>query len=168
MRIQRHAPEDPRQRQAKILLAILIRQPALLLEVEEPFCLLDLPAGPAELLRDALLQWHPGAEVLDSAALMDHLAQSGLGDALSWAISAEDLPLEARPEAQPKEALDGWWHFFGYLRGEDELSRDRAEAQRMLAETNDPAAQQRLIRLTEALAALRRGETESGAYGELA
>ncbi len=167
VRVERHAPEDPRQRQARILLAILLRHPGLMHEVEEPFCLLELPAGPAELLRDALLRWHPNAEVLDSAALMDHLAQSGLGDALSWAIGAEDLPLEARPEAQPKEALDGWWHFFGFLRGEDELSRDRAEAQRMLAETNDPAAQQRLIRLTEALAALRRGETESGAYGEL-
>jgi DNA primase len=99
---------------------------------------------------------------------MDHLRQTGQADALSWAIGADDLPLEARPEAQPKEALDGWWHFFGYLRGEDELSRDRAEAQQMLATTNDPAAQQRLIRLTEALAALRRGETESGAYGDQA
>ncbi len=168
VRINRTAPEDPRPGQARILLAILLRQPALLPAVEEPFCLLDLPPGPAELLRDAMLRWLPHAEVLDSAALMDHLARSGLGEALSWAIGADDLPLEARPNAQPEEALNGWWHFFGYLRGEDELSRDRAEAQRLLAATNDPAAQQRLIRLTEALAALRRGDTESGAYGEQA
>jgi DNA primase len=143
-------------------MAILIRHPYLLPEVEEPLQLLDLPPGPAEQLRTALTAWFAGAELLDSAALMDHLAGTGLGGALSWAIGADDLPLEARPEAQPKEALDGWWHFFGFLRGEEELSRDRAEALRLLAETNDPAAQQRLIRLTEALAALRRGETGLG------
>ena len=64
---------------------------------------------------------------------------------------------EASPDAQPREALDGFWHFFGLLRGEAALIADRAEAQRMLAETNHPAAQQRLIRLSEALASLRGG-----------
>ena len=67
--------------------------------------------------------------------------------------------MAARPEAQPAEALDGWWHFFGLLRGEAELVEDRARAEQSLIATNDPAAQQRLIRLTEALAALRGGET---------
>ncbi len=157
-----------RMKRARILLAILIRQPRLLSEVEEPLCLLDLPSGHAESLRDALIGWLREAEDLDSGALMHHLAATGHGDALSWAIDADDLPVEARPEAQPKEALDGWWHFFGYLRGEDELIRDRAEAQRMLAETNDPVAQQRVRRLSEALAALRRGEVEADGLDEQA
>jgi DNA primase len=163
LRLQRRAvPADPRLSQARILLAILIRHPYLLPEVDEPFALLDLPTGAPQQLRTALSAWLADAELLDSAGLMDHLAAQGLGEALSWAIGAEDLPLAARPEAQPKEALDGWWHFFGFLRGEEELSRDRAEAMRLLAETNDPTAQQRLIRLTEALAELRRGETGLG------
>jgi DNA primase len=68
------------------------------------------------------------------------------------------IPAAAGPEAQPKEVLDAWWHFFGLLRGEAELAEDREAARKALAETNDPAAQQRLIRLTEALGALRRGE----------
>jgi hypothetical protein len=38
------------------------------------------------------------------------------------------------------------------------LAEDREAARKALAETNDPVAQQRLIRLTEALGALRRGE----------
>ncbi|MFC7689383.1 hypothetical protein ACFQY5_06835 [Paeniroseomonas aquatica] len=70
------------------------------------------------------------------------------------------LSQAAHPEAQPKDAIDGWWHFFGLLRGEAELVEDRAEAQRMLVETNDPIAQQRLIRLQEALNALRGGEAD--------
>jgi DNA primase len=145
-------------RRARILLAILLHHPNLLQEVEEPLGLLELPAGPAQQLRAALMAWLADAERLDSAGLMDHLHSSGLSEALAWAIGADDLPPEARPAAQPKEALDGWWHFYGFLRGEDELLRDRAEAQRLLAETNDPAAQARLRVLTEALAALRRGD----------
>ena len=93
---------------------------------------------------------------------MSHLAEHGMGNAVSWATRAPGLCAAAHPEAQPKEALDGWWHFFGLLRGEAELVEDRAEAQRLLVETNDPVAQQRLIRLTEALAALRGGETDQG------
>ena len=75
--------------------------------------------------------------------------------------SAGDASESAEPEAQPKDAMDGWWHFFGLLRGEAELIEDRAEAQKLLVETNDPAAQQRLIRLSEALAVLRGGETDT-------
>jgi DNA primase len=82
-------------------------------------------------------------------------------NAAIWATRAPGLCAAAHPAAQPNEALDGWWHFFGLLRGEAELVEDRAEAQRLLVETNDPAAQQRLIRLSEALAVLRGGEAEA-------
>ena len=53
-------------------------------------------------------------------------------DAAIWATRAPGLCAAAQPAAQPKEALDGWWHFFGLLRGEAELVEDRAEAQRLL------------------------------------
>ena len=51
-----------------------------------------------------------------------------------------------------------WWHFFGFLRGEADLVEDQRAAERALVETNEPAAQDRLRRLSEALAALRRGD----------
>jgi DNA primase len=70
------------------------------------------------------------------------------------------LPAEARPEAQPKEALDAFWQIFGYMRGEAELVEDLERARAALAETNDGGAQTRLIRLAAALDALRRGESE--------
>ena len=122
---------------------------------------LDLPEGDCQALRSSLLGWLAGAELLDSAALARHLAQDGMEDAAIWATRATGLCAAAHPTAQPMEALDGWWHFFGLLRGEAELIEDRAEAQKLLVETNDPAAQQRLIRLSEALAVLRGGETDT-------
>ncbi|MBL6453852.1 DNA primase [Belnapia sp. T6] len=156
-------PASVRLERARNLLAILLRHPMLLPEVEEPFATLDLPEGDAVLLRHALLAWLPGADLLDSTALMDHLRERGLESVLAWATRSAGLSQAAQPEAQPKDAMDGWWHFFGLLRGEAELIEDRAEAQRVLVETNDPLAQQRLIRLQEALNALRGGEADETA-----
>ena len=127
-------------------------------EVEEPLAGLDLPEGHCTTLRAALLAWLARADVLDSALLLDQLAFSGAGEAVAWALRGPGLAKEARPEAQPAEALDGWWHFFAFLRGEAELAEDCARAERSLVASNDPAEQQRLIRLTQARAALRAGE----------
>ncbi|GGG16713.1 DNA primase [Caldovatus sediminis] len=167
-------PLDPpavRRERARILLAITLRHPWLLDEVEEPLAALDLPEGEATRLRAAILACHAaasraeGAGALDSAGLMSQLASMGAADALAWALQGAGLPTAATADAQPREALDGWWHFFGYLRGEADLVDDRRAAERALVETNDPAAQRRLIRLTEALAALRRGDGTSGQDG---
>ncbi|MDN3566928.1 DNA primase [Paeniroseomonas aquatica] len=160
--LQRVAIDQPgiRLERARNLLAILVRHPAILPEVEEALGALDLPAGECQVLRAALLRWLHVADVLDSQGLMDHLRQAGLESPLAWAVRSMGLSQAAHPEAQPKDAIDGWWHFFGLLRGEAELVEDRAEAQRMLVETNDPIAQQRLIRLQEALNALRGGEAD--------
>jgi DNA primase len=145
------------------LLAILLHHPALLPEVEEALAALELPAGDCTQLREALLAWLPGADHLDSMKLMDHLREAGRETAASWATRKRGLSQAADPGAQPKEALEAWWHFFGLLRGEAELIEDRAEAERMLVATNDPVAQQRLISLNKALDALRRGEADEPA-----
>lgn len=167
-----HAPQrrpvDPaaiRLQRARNLIAILLRHPSLLPEVEEPLAGLDLPEGPCAALRDAMLRWLGSTGTLDSPALMAQLAECGLGDSVAWATRRDGLSAAASPEAQPREALDGFWHFFGLLRGEAELIADRAEAQRMLIETNDPVAQQRVIRLSEALAVLRGGGEGDAGYG---
>ena len=163
------APRPPieapavRRERARVLLAILLRHPLLLAEVEEPLAGLELPEGEATHLRQAMLDWLGRGDLLDSTVLIDHLKGAGLAEAVAWALRSEGLPEAARAEAQPKEALDGWWHFFGFLRGEAALVEDRAAAERALVETNDPQAQQRLIRLTEALVALRCGEADDGA-----
>lgn len=164
----RRIPIDPpavRLERARNLLAVLLCHPALLPEVEEPFAALDLPEGDCVALRSALLAWLGRADVLDSVALMDQLAKAGLAAAAAWVVRPQGLSHAAHPDAQPAEALDGWWHFFGLLRGEAELIEDRAQAERLLVETNDAVAQQRLIRLSEALAALRGGDPDQGLRG---
>jgi DNA primase len=151
-----------------MLLAILLRHPWLLPQVEEGLGLLDLPDGPATQLRAAILAWHPGVERVDSEGLIAHLAGSGCQSHLSWALAPGGLPRAAAADAQPGEVEEGYWHFFLRLRGEAELIEDQQEARRILADTNDPAAQRRLVLLSEALDAVRRGEVSSGVPGDAA
>jgi len=82
-------------------------------------------------------------------------------NAAAWATRATGLCAAAHPEAQPKEALDGWWHFFVRLRGEAELLDDLARAKQRLAETFDDAAQRQVIQLKVALDAYLSGEVEA-------
>jgi DNA primase len=95
--------------------------------------------------------------------LIAHLAQSGVS--VDWVLRGPGLPAEAGAAAQPKEALDAFWQIFGYMRGEAELVEDLGQARAAWVETNDPAAQTRLIRLAGALDALRRGEAEEAPEG---
>ncbi|MFM7414955.1 MAG: DNA primase [Alphaproteobacteria bacterium] len=159
-RITRPALVAPaiRTAQARILIAILLRHPWLLPQIEEAFGLLDLPEGPARALQSAILSWPKDSKRLDSQALLSHLATEDMAEAAAWALGAEALPQAARPDALPREVEEGFWHFFLRLRGEAALLEDQKAAAESFAATNDPAAQQRLIRLTEALGALRRGE----------
>ncbi|TCH97884.1 DNA primase [Roseococcus sp. SYP-B2431] len=166
----RAAPRHPRPepdreaaqaKRARILLAICIHHPELLHDIEEPLSLLDLPAGAPQQVRNALLAWVPEASRLDSGELIAHLASGGAASASQWVLKVPDLPREAGPGGQPKEALDAFWQFFGFLRGEAELAEDARAAREAFEAQGDLATQTRLIRLTEALDALRRGEAEA-------
>lgn len=166
-------PERTRTAQAQALLAITLRHPWLLQEVEESLAGLDLPAGPFPQCRASLLAWLAEGHVLDSAGVMDHLAKVGLGEFAATLLRDRTLPAAALPGAQPQEALDAWWHFYGLLRGEAELRADLAEAEAAWAGISDPAELERVarrqVRLRSALNALRRGEwdeAEEGSSGE--
>ncbi|MFH5924861.1 DNA primase [Roseomonas xinghualingensis] len=168
---------NARMEQARCLLAITMTHPWILNEVEEAFALLDLPQGHPSVLQAALLAWYAGLALteasgdgrtsLDSGILMTHLQAIGLDEARNWVMRATGLPREASPDALPGETLDGWWHFFGFLRGEGALVEDLVAAGRDLVAANDAAAQARVIRLSQALSDLRRGETglENGVEG---
>lgn len=159
-------PERTRTAQAAALLGIALNHPWLLPEVEESLGGLDFGAGAAAQCRAAMLAWLSAGHELDSAALMDHLDRGGLGEFAAALLRDPSLPAAAQPDAQPKDALDAWWHFFGLLRGEAELRADQAAARTALAETNDAAAQRRLIRLGQALEAWRRGEMDEDGAAE--
>ncbi len=143
----------------RMLVAILLRHPHLLPEVEEAFANLDLPGDWAEL-RSAMLHFSASSEVLDSQALITHLQHSGLATQVGQALSAVPVPLPAcaAEAAMPAEAATGWWHFFG-LMNPGRLEAEVAQASEAFANNADAASQRRLIALCSARDALRGGRT---------
>ena len=143
------------------LVAILLRHPRLLHDVEEAFGAVALPDWLATL-RTAILQWGTAAEDLDSAALMTHLHAIGLAAEAAQALSAVPQPLTgcAAPDTMPAEAEAGWWHFFG-LMNPVRLEEEVAAAMADFARLADSAVERRLIALCTARNALRQGELEN-------
>ena len=149
LRPPRPVPAPRPDEQARILLAILLRHPALLSDLDEALGGLDLPM-PWARLKDALLAWAHGAETLDSQGLLTHLHSSGMGDLLTRALAEEPFPLPAcaRSDAMPAEAVAGWWHFFQAMR-RDSLAAQVAQA-RLAAAGGEAGALARLAYLREA------------------
>jgi DNA primase len=143
---------------ARAMVAIILRHPHLLPDVEEAFGAMTLPEGFTRL-RDAILGWRETAESLDSTALMYHLTLSGFALDVTRAVASIPVPLPscAAPDAMPAEAEAGWWHYFG-LMDPSRLEAEVAAARRAFAECADEAAQRRLVALSAAREALRRGE----------
>jgi DNA primase len=161
-RLPRAAPraEAAWAERGRVLVAVLLRYPALLHDVEEAFATVELTEAMARL-RDAILHWGVEVEALDSAALMSHLLDAGLTTEVAQAVAATPVPLPACAEAgaMPAEAEAGWWHFFGLI-DPHRLDQEVAAAQHDLAERTDEATQRRLIALCAAREALRRGDAD--------
>ncbi len=158
--IPRRPPDAARAAadRCRVLLAILLRHPALLHDVEEALGTLDLPSPLARLKRE-IEAWGVTAAPLDSAALIAQLHAAGLATEAAQVLSAAPVPLPAcaAPDAQLADAEEGWWHFFG-LMNPQQLEQEVAAARRDFTLRPDEAAQRRLITLCRAREALRRGE----------
>ncbi len=165
-RIAPSQPIDPAvtgDERGRILLAILVRHPALVHDVEHAFA--DLPfSAPLARLREALLGWVEGADLLDSPQLIAHLEQVGLARETASVLASEPFPLPgcAGPGTMPAEAASGWWHFYGLMR-EHRLNEDIALASRELERSMSEASQRRLIGLKSAQASafLDQGEADA-------
>jgi DNA primase len=145
---------------ARILTAILLNHPELLHDVEHAFAGLDLVPALSRM-RDVVLEWSSGAEVLDSSHLMNHLTLSGLIGDVEQVMAAVPVPLPAfaLPAAMPAEAEAGWWHIFGFLNAghlRAEVNAARSDAERNL----NPETQRRLLALTGALNKVLAGEPD--------
>jgi DNA primase len=154
----RATPEAVAAERARTLVAILLRHPYLLPNVEESFSALALPP-PLARLRGAILQWGTALESLDSTALMNHLQSAGLAAEAAQVLAAVPSACAA-PDASPEEAEAGWWHFFG-LMDRGRLEEEVAMAQRRFAGRFDAANQRRLIALRTAFEALCKGEEDA-------
>jgi DNA primase len=160
--IVRHAPNLDRssQERTRILIAILLNHPDLLHEVDHAFAELDL-RPPLSRLRDVILAWSSDAERLDFKGLMDHLTLSGLAADVEQVLAAVPVPLPAcaAPAAMPAEALEGWWHIFGFLHV-DRLREEVTAAQADFATNMVNETQNRLKILAEALNKVLAGEPD--------
>ncbi len=141
---------------ARILSAIALSHPALLHQLEDGWVRIALDAGLAQV-RDATLAWFNDAQELDSAGLITHLTKLGLEEDVARVLSRSPHPLPAcvAPDAQPVEVLAAWHHLFQMLH-RDRLEADIAAARRDVAAGADGLAQERLVRLREAAAAIWR------------
>jgi DNA primase len=145
---------------ARILTAILLRHPALLADVDHAYAVLELPPSMA-VLRDAVRNWVETAEILDSQALIDHLTISGLQSSVAQVLAAVPVPLPAcaASMAMPAEALEGWWHIFGFLNLE-RLRDEVTAAERDFARDCSAEMQRRHIALKDALNKVMAGEPD--------
>jgi DNA primase len=145
---------------ARILTAILLRHPDLLRAVDHAYAELKLPASLA-VLRDAARNWAENAEILDSQALIDHLTISGLQSNVAQVLATAPVPLPAcaASMAMPAEALEGWWHIFGFLNLE-RLRDEVTAAEREFARNCNAETQRRHIALKDALNKVMAGEPD--------
>ena len=138
----------------RALLAILLRHPDLIHDVAEALSGLPLSTAYAAV-REAILEWHHSADVLDSAGLMNHLTASGFAAEAELLLSDRSMPLPSGSglDAMPAEAESAWWHFFSLLNKpqlDEQIETARAEFDRCPSATT----QERLVTLTAARLAL--------------
>ena len=144
----------------RILTAILLRHPVLIPAVEDAYAGLDLDPSLARL-RETIRDWALDAEVLDSQPLLDHLHSFGLHAEIDRVLAGAfgPLPSYASPAAMPTEAMEGWWHIFGFLNVE-RLREEVDMARKEMAVDLTEETQRRLRALSEALNKVLTGEPD--------
>jgi DNA primase len=152
------ASDRPRQ-----LVAVLIREPRLLPEIEEEFPQLALPAW-LDPVRAAILQWAEGLPPLDSAQLIAHLHAVGLAAEASRILARVPLPV-CPANIDMADARARWREIFDVLVTEPRLKEDVDAAARSFERDHSPERQRQVIARKAALDAVRRGGTEDAAEG---
>jgi DNA primase len=134
----------------QILLCLLMRHPQVLHTEEEVVATLPVPDN-LRRLRQSMLDWLHDSESLDAEGLMNHVRATGCSaeaEALTNGIDSI-LPAGARPDAQPAQALESFWHYVGLLR-RSTLAEELAAARESFEQRCDAPSQRRLIALRDA------------------
>jgi DNA primase len=148
--------DRPRQ-----LVAVPVRQPGLLAEIEEEFPKLDLPPW-LDRLRAAILQWSEGLPALDSDVLIAHLHAVGLGAEVSRLVASAPLPV-CPAGVDLAGASARWREGFDMLVTEPRLRKDVEAGQRGCAENMVAETQSQLTGTKAEWDAVRRGGAEEPA-----
>ncbi|WP_336760514.1 DNA primase [Asaia sp. VD9] len=148
----------------RLLTTLVLRHPAILPQIEDPYGRLDLP-HPLDELRDAVLDWfgaqadtHP--EALTSAACLVALDNEGLGDEARGLLERGVLP-PAQAEKNglfSLEPIQQWWHFFGLVNFPAFVREVEQDMQAALANPSLEGLPDALLVRLRTLDRLRRGE----------
>jgi DNA primase len=157
-------PLDQARERHRLLLQLLLRHPALVPDMEEALCRLELAADFAAV-RAALLDFSAeGIHPASVGALQAWVAQNGLEETIRAVMREEDgaaaQPDDEADPAQLVSARTQWWHFYGLLdraRFEAEVEREIAS---FTAKNGDADQWQRLQARLEARERLKRGGLE--------
>ena len=138
----------------RILVAVLIRHPEILRDVEHAFCELELPPRLGRI-REALIAWANQATALESQGAMNHLTSSGLAAEAEQVLAAAAVSL---PEfVTPGDAEEGWWHYHRLMH-HSRLAQEVAAAEQEFALRPSEESQRRLVALRRELIAVQSGE----------
>ncbi|MDP9196406.1 MAG: DNA primase [Pseudomonadota bacterium] len=146
--VTRVLPVRAQQQRERVLLATLLRYPALFAEVAESLASVSFDPGPAENLRAALVGLLEANPDLETAALRHQLEGMGLAQALQEAVDS-GAGIHARfasASASEDEAREGWLHTWDLLRRE-QLKKDMDRARETLAQDMDAEKLARLVLL---------------------
>lgn len=149
------------QRQC-ILSAIILEQPAVLAEVQDAYCRLELPADLAALREELLDLYDASASLPPPEELAATLSRAGLGDICQRvrAIRGRRTRGQADDDVFGTDSRHEWWHFYALLNVERFAAEVRADTERLCAGQVDEAAWQSLRTRLLALDTLRRGGNE--------
>lgn len=153
---------DPVRERQRILLALLLRYPELVTEVEEALCRLSLPEDYSELRALLLDMSAEGLLPEDGRTLLDELAGREEEALVRSVLTEGPLPLnlEEKDTSLAVAIRTQWWHFYGLLNFGQFRKEVEQEVARFAQDGADMAEWKRLQPRLEALAALRRGEID--------
>ncbi|KXV71571.1 DNA primase [Acetobacter cerevisiae] len=153
---------DPVRERQRILLALLLRYPELVPEVEEALCRLSLPEDYSELRALLLDMSAEGLLPEDGKTLLDELAGREEEALVRSVLTEGPLPLnlEEKDTSLAVAIRTQWWHFYGLLNFGQFRKEVEQEVARFAQDGADMAEWKRLQPRLEALAALRRGEID--------
>lgn len=151
-----------RDERMRILTAMLLRHPALLPEVEDAYCRLDLPPALGRV-RAGLMDAASEGALMDAGALGAWLDEAGLAEERAAVLSARPLPmaLTAPDDLMAVDVAQEWWHFYALMNVRQFGEDLRMDTERMCAGTLDERAWGSLRPRLLAWEALRRGEMSS-------
>lgn len=153
---------DPVRERQRILLALLLRYPELVPEVEEALCRLSLPEDYSELRALLLDMSAEGLLPEDGKTLLEELAGREEEALVRSVLTEGPLPLnlEEKDTSLAVAIRTQWWHFYGLLNFSQFRKEVEQEVARFAQDGADMAEWKRLQPRLEALAALRRGEID--------